>query len=168
MGFSQKGPKFDGKVSLNQTAHTLKEKDVKSSVFLKKTRFPRQNAWENVRQTRPLRRNPRDFWRLGPALLGRAAVSNAWGKGSLSPAARCVRAETHGRSVEKADQTTSNSARALFLSRNARDFGPVLVRPATFKPKPAGQPRLWTHRTSPGPMKSGSALFPALQFLVFI
>ena len=101
MGFSQKGPKFDGKASLNRTAHTLKEKDVKSSVFLKKTRFPRQNAWGNVRRTRPLRRNPRDFWRLGPALLGRAAVPNAWGKGSLSPAARCVRAETHGRSVDE-------------------------------------------------------------------
>ena len=100
MGFSQKGPKFDGKVSLNQTAHTLKEKDVKSNVFLKKIRIPRQNAWENVRQTRPLRRNPRDFWRLGLGLLGRAAVSNAWGKCSLSPAARYVRAETHGRSVD--------------------------------------------------------------------
>ena len=73
MCFSQKGPKFDGKVSLNQTAHTLKEKDVKSYVFLQKMSFPRQNAWENARQTRPLRRNPCDFWRLGPALLGRAA-----------------------------------------------------------------------------------------------
>ena len=101
MGFSQKGPKFDGKMSLNQTAHTLKEKDVKSSVFLKKTRFPRQNAWENLRQTRPLRRNPRDIWRLGPALSVRAAVPNAWGKGSLSPATRYVRAETHGRSVDE-------------------------------------------------------------------
>ena len=101
MGFSQKGPKFDGKASLNQTAHTLKEKDVKSNVFFEKMCFPRQNAWENVHQTRPLRRNPRDFWRLGPALLGRAAESNAWGKGSLSPAARYVRAETHGRSVDK-------------------------------------------------------------------
>jgi uncharacterized protein (DUF488 family) len=101
MGFSQKGPKIYGKTSLNQTAQTLKEKDVKSSVFLKKARFPRQNAWENLRQTRPLRQNPRDFWRLGPALLGRAAVPNAWGKGSLSPAARCVRAETHGRSVDE-------------------------------------------------------------------
>ena len=101
MCFSQKGSKFDGKVSLNQTVHTLKEKDVKSNVFLKKMRFPRQNAWENVRQTRPLRRNPHDFWRLGLALLGRAAESNAWGKGSLSPAARCVRAETHGRSVDE-------------------------------------------------------------------
>ena len=115
MGFSQKGPKFDGKASLNQTAQTLKEKDIKSSVFLKKARFPRQNAWENVRQTRSLRRDPRDFWRLGPALLGRAAVPNAWGKGSLSPAARYVRAETHGKSVDKSHQTTSNSARALFL-----------------------------------------------------
>ncbi len=168
MGFSQKGTKFDGKASLNQTAHALKEKDVKSSVFLKKARLPRQNAWENVRQTRPLRRNPRDFWRLGPALLGRAAVPNAWGKGSLSPAARCVRAETHGRSVEKTDQTTSNSAWALFLRQTVQDFGPVLVRAGTFKPKPAGQTRLWTHRKSPGAMKSGLAPFVVLQFLVFI
>ena len=65
MGFSQKGPKFDGKTSLNRTAHTLKEKDVKSSVFLKKARFTKQNAWENIRQTRSLRGDPRDFWRLG-------------------------------------------------------------------------------------------------------
>ncbi len=61
MGFSQKGPKFDGKASLNQTAQTLKEKDVKSSVCLKKARFPKQNAWENVRQTQSLKRDPRDF-----------------------------------------------------------------------------------------------------------
>ncbi len=168
MGFSQKGPKFDGKASLNRTAHTLKEKDVKSSVFLKKALFPRQNARENARQTRPLRRNPRDFWQLGPALMGRAAVSNAWGKGSLSPAARCVRAETHGRSVEKTDQTTSNSARALFLRQNARSNGPAFGHPGTFKPKPAGQTRLWTHRDSPGTMKSGLAPFVVLQFLVFI
>ena len=50
MGFSQKGPKFDGKASLNRTAHTLKEKDVNSNVFLEIISFPWQNAWENVRQ----------------------------------------------------------------------------------------------------------------------
>ena len=70
--------------SSNRTAHTLKEKDVKSIVFLKKTRFPKQNAWEKCQQTRPLRRNPRDFWQLGLALLGRAAIPNAWGKCRLS------------------------------------------------------------------------------------
>ncbi len=123
MGFPQKGPKFDRFPSSSQTAHALKEKNVKSIVFLKKTRFPKQNAWENARQTRPLRRNPRDFWRLGPALMGRAAVSNAWGKGSLSPAARCVRAETHGWSVDESPQTTSNSARAFSLRRTVQDFG---------------------------------------------
>ena len=101
MCFSQKGTKFDGKVSLNQTVHTLKEKDVKSNVFLKNMCFPRQNAWENVHQTQPLRRNPRDFWRLRLALLGRAAVPNAWGKCRLSPAARYGRTETHGRSVDE-------------------------------------------------------------------
>ena len=142
MGFSQKGPKFDGKVSLNQTAHTLKEKDVKSSVFLKKARFPRQNAWENVRQTSPLRRNPRDFWWLGLALWGCAAVPDAWGKGSLSPPTKYVRAETHGWSVDESPQTTSNSARALFLRQTVWNFGPVFGHLGTFKPKPAGRARL--------------------------
>ena len=80
MCFSQKGTKFDGKLSLNQTAHTLKEKRNTTYVFLQKIAFPRQNVWENVRQTRSLRRDPRDFWRLGPARLGGAAVPNAWGK----------------------------------------------------------------------------------------
>ena len=168
MGFPQKGPKFDRFPSSSQTAHALKEKNVKNIVFLKKTRFPKQNAWEKCQQTRPLRRNPCDFWQPGPALLGRAAIPNAWGKCCLSPATRYVRAETHGRSVEKSDQTTSNSARAFSLRRTVRDFGPVLVRPVTFKPKPAGRARLWTQRKSPGGMKSGSPPFPALQFLVFI
>ncbi len=77
MGFPQKGPKFGRFPSSNRTAHTLKEKDVKSIVFLKKTRFPKQNAWEKRQQTRPLRRNPCDFWQTGPALLARAAVPNA-------------------------------------------------------------------------------------------
>ena len=154
--------------SSNRTAHTLKEKDVKSNVFLKKTRFPKQNAWEKCQQTRPLRRNPCDFWQPGPALLGRAAIPNAWGKCRLSPATRYVRVETHGRSAEKTDQTTSNSARAFFLRRTVQDFGSVLVRAGTFKPKPAGQTRLWTHRKPPGTMKSGLSPFPALQFLVFI
>ena len=144
MAFQKNDSKFDGKTSLNQTAQTLKEKNVKSNVFFEKTLFPRQNAWENVRQTRPLRRNPRDFWRLGPALMGRAAVSNAWGKGSLSPPTKYVRAETHGRSVEKTDQTTSNSAWALFLRQTVWDFGPAFGHPETFKPKPAGRARLWT------------------------
>ena len=80
MGFPQKGPKFDGKLSSNRHVHKLKEKDVYSSVFSKKVCFPKQNARENARLTRPLRRNPRDFWRLGPALLGRAAGPNCYKK----------------------------------------------------------------------------------------
>ena len=154
--------------SPNQTVRTLKEKSVERHVFLKKTHFPKQNAWEKRQQTRPLRRNPCDFWQPGPALLGRAAVPNAWGKCSLSPAAGDVRAQTHGRSAEKTDQTTSNSAWAFSLRRTVREFGPVLVGPGTFKPKPAGQTRPWTHRAPPGGMKSGSPPFQALQFLVFI
>ena len=139
MGFSQKGTKCDGKVSLNQTVHTLKEKDVKSNAFLKKLLAPRQNAWENVHQARPLRRNPRDFCRPGLALLGCAAVPDAWGKGSLSPAARCVRAETHGRSADKSHQTTSNSARALFYDELSGTLGQLLVTPRTLSRNPRGE-----------------------------